>query len=276
MAFFSVIIPLYNKQESICNTVNSVLSQTFGDFELIIVNDGSTDESVKRIQEIVDHRIVFINKKNGGVSSARNAGIQQSSGEWVSFLDADDYWDYHYLEKVKSAIEKFPAASVIATNYRMGDKSIEYNQEGYIMDYFLLVMKYKEILWTSVVSIKRTCFKEVGLFPTQYTYGEDLNLWSRLADRYLIVYVPEVLAEYRINAENRICNTNINPHKNWELHLGITDFQSVSWPLYYYYRISSSFLHYLRYGMFSNVWFLLKRYGIRVLIKSFKYRRILK
>lgn len=277
MAKFSVIIPLYNKQESIRKTVESILAQTFTDFELVIVNDGSKDKSLEIVNSIEDSRIVIVDKPNGGVSSARNAGIEKAMSEWVSFIDADDYWNPHYLETVKTAIEKYPAASVVVTNYKKGEENpyVEYQQEGYMTDYFLLAMKYNDIICSSVITCKKACFDTVGLFSDKYYYGEDLNMWSRLADNFLIAYIPEVLAEYRIEAENRLCNTKIDPRKSWELHLTPSDFKSVSWPLYYHFRISSSFVHYLRYGMFANIKYLVSKYGIVEVLKSLKYRRLL-
>lgn len=276
MALFSVVIPLYNKQESIRNTVESILAQTFKDFELVIVNDGSTDNSLEMVKSIEDSRIVIIDKPNGGVSSARNSGIQKATSEWVSFVDADDHWDADYLEKVKAAIDKYPAASVVVTNYKKGKESpyVKYQYEGYLEDYFLLAMKYNDIICSSVITCKRACFETVGLFSDRYSYGEDLNMWSRLADNFLITYVPEVLAEYRIDAENRLCNTKIDPKRSWELHLKPTDFKSVSWPLYYHFRISSSFVHYFRYRMFTNLMYLVSQYGIREVLRSLKYRKM--
>lgn len=90
---FSIVIPLYNKEKSITTTINSVLNQTCGDFELIIVNDGSTDTSLEIVQSIKDERIRIINQKNGGVSSARNQGIIEAKFDWIAFLDADDLWE---------------------------------------------------------------------------------------------------------------------------------------------------------------------------------------
>lgn len=276
MVKFSVIIPLYNKEESITETVLSVLNQTFKEFELVIVNDGSTDGSLEKVKAFSDPRIKIIDKPNGGVSSARNEGIKAASGEWVSLVDADDRWKNGYLEAVSKAIDEYPAASVVVTNYKKGHENpyVKYNKRGYFSDYFLLAMKYNDIICSSVITCKRACFETVGLFSDRYSYGEDLNMWSRLADNFLIAYVPKVLAEYRIEAENRLCNTKIDPKRSWELHLTPNDFKSVSWPLYYHFRISSSFVHYLRYRMFTNLMYLVSQYGIREVLRSFKYRKL--
>jgi len=90
---FSVVIPLYNKERSVKNTIESVLNQTFQDFEVIVVNDGSTDNSLEVVKSFNDERIRIINQKNSGVSSARNRGIKEAKYEWIAFLDADDLWE---------------------------------------------------------------------------------------------------------------------------------------------------------------------------------------
>src|SRR5690348_9188230 len=99
--FFSIIVPVYNKENHISDTILSALNQTVGDFELIIVNDGSTDKSLELVQSFSDKRIVVINKPNGGVSLARNIGIKRATGEYISFLDADDFWNRRYLETMQ-------------------------------------------------------------------------------------------------------------------------------------------------------------------------------
>src|SRR5690606_29446795 len=105
---FSVVIPLYNKERSIKQTVQSVLDQTFTDFEIVIVNDGSTDNSLQVVENIDDQRIRIINKPNGGVSSARNKGINEANFNWIAFLDGDDLWKPNHLEIIRGLIDKFP------------------------------------------------------------------------------------------------------------------------------------------------------------------------
>lgn len=110
----SVVIPLYNKEELITVTVRSVLSQTFADFELLIVNDGSTDGSLAVVSAISDPRIKVINIENSGVSVARNTGIKAASHDWVAFLDADDWWDHSFLEEMTKAIKSYPEHKLFA------------------------------------------------------------------------------------------------------------------------------------------------------------------
>src|SRR5690606_32693386 len=108
----SVVIPLYNKETTILETLSSVLNQSFREFEVIIVNDGSTDYSLSIVQRIEDPRIRIINKKNGGVSSARNTGILESRYEYVAFIDADDLWFEHHLKTLVHLIHKYPSPDV--------------------------------------------------------------------------------------------------------------------------------------------------------------------
>src|SRR5699024_6424946 len=99
---FSIVIPLYNKELSITNTLQSVLNQTFTDFEVVIVNDGSTDNSVEKVEAFNDPRIRLIHQANAGVSAARNKGIEEANYDWISFLDADDLWMENHLSILKN------------------------------------------------------------------------------------------------------------------------------------------------------------------------------
>ena len=120
---FSVVIPLYNKELSIGNTIQSVLNQTYQDFEIVVINDGSTDKSLKVVEKINDPRISIINKANGGVSSARNRGIKESNFEWIAFLDGDDLWMENHLKILKDMIEAHPTDKVFTTSFEFSDSS---------------------------------------------------------------------------------------------------------------------------------------------------------
>src|SRR5690554_2358538 len=105
---FSVVIPLYNKEKYISLTLKSVLNQSFKDFEILIVNDGSTDRSVEVVKKFDDSRIRLVDQPNAGVSAARNKGIKEAKFDWVAFLDADDRWDVEFLSEIANAIKKYP------------------------------------------------------------------------------------------------------------------------------------------------------------------------
>src|SRR5699024_4728750 len=122
---FSVVITVYNKGKQIKNTLKSVLNQTYQDFEIIIINDGSTDDSEKEILKFEDSRIRYYFQENKGAAGARNAGIKKAKNDFIAFLDADDYWFPFYLEEQKKSIEKFPKEKVFSTakQKRIGEKA---------------------------------------------------------------------------------------------------------------------------------------------------------
>lgn len=117
----SVVIPLYNKEKSIASTLQTVLNQTFTDYEIVIVNDGSTDNSVIEVEKVQDDRIRLIHQQNAGVSAARNRGIEEAKGELIAFLDADDEWKPEYLVTQYQLSLKYPECSVFACNYEFRD-----------------------------------------------------------------------------------------------------------------------------------------------------------
>ena len=206
--FFSVIIPLYNKDSEIINTINSVLNQTFSDFELIIVNDGSTDNSLRAIGTIIDPRLIIITKKNGGVSSARNLGILNSCGRNIALLDGDDIWLPEYLQEIKLLIDKFPECRIFCTDYVVSSAKYEnQNQQPTIHscenDYFKLAM-YVPFLTASSIVIKRDCFNKEMFFNESLSHGEDLDLWIRLVKKYQgIGYSNRQLVYYNHSANRR-------------------------------------------------------------------------
>lgn len=214
---FSVIIPLYNKEESVISTVESVLNQTYSHFELIIVNDGSTDNSLNIVQSVKDKRIRIIDQTNSGVSSARNRGIKEALFEYITFLDADDIWFPNCLQEFCKLITDFPKASVFATNYNISGKNLKGNEDRYYIGDFHLTSAIFMARWnipvmlTGCVTIQRDCFDLVGIYNEMVTHGEDVDLWNRLADRFTIAKSEVVTTLYRIEAENRasnICENN--------------------------------------------------------------------
>jgi glycosyltransferase involved in cell wall biosynthesis len=120
---FSIVIPLYNKELSIGNTIQSVLNQTYQDYEIIIVNDGSTDNSLHVVEQINDSRIRIITKPNGGVSSARNRGIKEAKYDWIAFLDGDDLWEKDHLEEITKMMQVYPNEKVYVTSFEYSNGS---------------------------------------------------------------------------------------------------------------------------------------------------------
>lgn len=204
---FSIVVPLYNKEKSIHKTVNSVLNQTHSNFELIIVNDGSTDNSLKVVEIIKDDRIRIINKKNGGVSSARNKGVDEAKNTWIAFLDGDDIWQPYHLQEVTKLMALFPKASVYSTSFIQSNHivspELDNNSESFLVkDYFKESLK-SAVICSSAVVVNKDCFNEVGYFDTDLSMGEDLHMWLRLALNFQIAKSHRITAIYVQEAENR-------------------------------------------------------------------------
>ena len=221
----SVVIPLYNKQESIVATLQSVLAQTYTDYEVVIVDDGSTDNSAQVVKDFINslpregQGIGLVRKANGGVSSARNTGILEAKGEYIAFLDGDDLWDKKYLETLHQLICDYPDATIYGigcaqvSNYNTQLKQCVKSQpsRGEINN----IWDYDYHYWTGSSA---TCKKEdliaIGMFDTRMTHGEDLDVWWRLLLRGKGAFDSTVLAYYCQDAENRAMNRVIPLEKH--------------------------------------------------------------
>ena len=167
--FFSIVIPLYNKKDYILKTLRSVLEQSFTDFEVIIVNDGSTDSSLNLVNKIKDFRLKVYNKNNEGVSVARNYGIQKSTSEWIAFLDSDDEWEPQYLQNIYDSIRKIPTGDVFFTITRSIKKNcIEqfsplHTDKVSAIDYFdFILTRNGQKMSSSSTVVKKVCFEKAG------------------------------------------------------------------------------------------------------------------
>ncbi len=213
---FSVIIPLYNKEPHVKRALDSVINQTVQDFEIIVVNDGSTDKSADVVKTFSDARIRLINQKNAGVSVARNRGINEAKSELIAFLDADDEWMPDYLETILRLREKYPFAGLYATslktefidNVLMGkDEELRklIPDEGLILNFFKVNLKeisHKDIFYTSSVTVPKKIFLELGGFQTGFWWGEDIDMWGRIALKHPFAYSSQACAVYYQNVVN--------------------------------------------------------------------------
>ncbi|OXA95793.1 glycosyltransferase family 2 protein [Flavobacterium hercynium] len=203
MAFFSIIIPLYNKEHFIENTIKSILDQTFGDFEIIVINDGSTDKSEEKVLQFKDDRIQYFSKKNEGVSATRNLGITKANANFIAFLDADDYWYPEFLETmhyyctyfVKQKV--FTAAIEIETSKNIfpAQYSIPKTGDFEFVNYFKASIK-ESVLLTSSTIFNKKVFAKAGVFDTQIKSGQDTDLWIRIGLLFPILFVWKVLVRY--------------------------------------------------------------------------------
>lgn len=206
----SVVIPLYNKEKAITATLQSVFAQSYTDFEVIVVDDGSKDNSLQVVQAIQDPRLRVIHKENGGVSSARNRGIKEAKGDYIALLDGDDLWESTFLEEQVKLIRDFPRAGMwgVNTAFLMQGKAYKWPQgmpegyRGYVENYF--GTKHNDLFCSSSVVIRRDVFENVGYFDERISASEDLDMWYRIILKYPIVYYDKVLVYYNRDAENRV------------------------------------------------------------------------
>lgn len=216
--FFSVVVPVYNKENSVSNTIMCVLSQTFTDYELIIINDGSTDNSLDVIKKIESDKIKLISQDNQGVSATRNKGISASNGAFICFLDADDLWDKGHLSNFFEAIQMFPNEVFFANNYQKQINSKYFrninntifkdttNNIVLINDFFDYTTP-DMLTWTSAVCIKKSILDDNNFDETITNgAGEDTDLWIRLGLKYPLVFNKNISATHRLLSENRVSN----------------------------------------------------------------------
>ena len=188
---FSVIIPGYNAEKFITRSIDSVLNQTFKQFEIIIVDDGSTDNTLNIVKKYKDSRIKIISQKNSGVSVARNEGIKNSKKQYICFLDADDEWYPNHLEILKTTINRFKNKKFFVTfsNTELLDGTVikQFRYKGikqafYVEDF----LKYEfqnnmmKCFNTNCVCVKRDVFEKYGLFEVGEKISEDVDMWNRI------------------------------------------------------------------------------------------------
>jgi len=206
MPKFSVTIAVYNKEGHISKTLESVLAQTFTDFEVIIVNDGSTDGSEAIIKSFDDKRIRYFSQENQGAAAGRNAAIKKAAATYIALLDADDFWFPHYLEEQNRLIEKYPNEFIFATAQEIIKNNTSYpkpyslpkgfEKEG-ILNYFE-ASSQASILHSSSTVLKKVVFDEVGFYDHSIKIEQDTDLYIRLGLKYPVVFSKRICSSYYI------------------------------------------------------------------------------
>ncbi|TWO31798.1 glycosyltransferase family 2 protein [Seonamhaeicola sediminis] len=215
--FFSIVIPLYNKEKYIQDTLKSVLNQTFKEFEVIIVNDGCTDSSLDIVKTYNNKRIIISNQKNKGVSAARNKGIELSKAKFIAFLDADDIWLPNHLSTLKTLIEDFPECGMYCSRYKTRispkkiinndlSKHIKEDYRGVIPDFFQASL-INRVAHTSAVVIPKRILENDGMFDLNISSGQDLDLWIRVAAHYNVAITNKKTSIYRFEIPNSLSKT---------------------------------------------------------------------
>lgn len=212
---FSVIVPLYNKEQYVRKAIESVCAQTYTSWECIVVDDGSTDGSEQVIREYADS-VTIIRQPNAGVAAARNKGVAASKGEYICFLDADDWWLPEFLEEMNLLIAAYPDAGLYATNYiyyKPGKTHVALNEPTGYMNYPKAYLANGSMPVTSITAcMPRKVFDEMGGFLQSITLGEDFLLWARTAIRYPVAFGSKPLAYYN-NAVPASLRATRNLHK---------------------------------------------------------------
>ncbi len=219
MPRFSVVIPLYNKEKDFPLTLKSLMAQTFKDFEVIIVNDGSTDNSLAIAEAEIDERIKIYSKKNEGLAATRNYGVARATAENVVFLDADDYWYPFHLDNMDAILNKFPEAQWFATVYEK-----KYNETltrkmvspltELAEDWIGEASYFENSLGDSAVTgsslgMKKSFFLDLGGHNTKITFAEDTDLWIRAALKEPVAFSNKVSVKIMLNTSNRINHTSL-------------------------------------------------------------------
>lgn len=217
--YFSVIIPLYNKENFILNTIKSVLNQTFTDYEIILVEDCSTDKSLEIVSKIVNDKVRIIrHEKNKGLSASRNTGIKNANAKYLAFLDADDLWKEDYLQELFQLINEYPRAHLFGTNYEefyANDKILlpennakKLKKTTLINDFFDISLA-QPLYCPSSFCVEKSVFETIGYYDESITFGEDVDFNIRANSEFLLAYSKIPLVQYLMLSENQITQSKI-------------------------------------------------------------------
>jgi len=220
MPFFTVIIPLYNKEKYIENAIKSILNQTFTDFNLLIINDCSTDDSATIASKYESDKVqIFTHEKNAGLSASRNTGIKNANSNYITFLDADDLWKPTFLESIFQLIQNFPEARIFGTNYEEvwesvikkphnGSEIFPIDFSGYI-NFFKINIK-QGIYNHGSVCFHKEVFEKIGYYNQNIGFSEDLDFNIRANYNFKLAYLNSVQMSYFMQTENQLTQSSLH------------------------------------------------------------------
>lgn len=266
---FTVVIPLYNKESSIKNTLESVLNQQYGDFEVVIVNDGSTDESLTVVEQFQDSRIRIFDQDNQGVSAARNRGIREAKFEWIAFLDADDFWLENHLLTISLMMKKYPDEKVFVTSFQYSNRVYSnrrtiqngtYLIENFFKEYF----PFRDLICTITTVVQKKALLEIGGYDIRLSLGEDMDLWARLGKAFSMVKSEAITAIYRVDAENRSDTGRYAMEKSF---LGFLDFDqmgSIEEKAFYAFWLRHKSKYFIKKMDIKNLTYIIKKHYLHL------------
>lgn len=256
---FSVIIPLYNKAAYIERAIKSVLSQTFQEFELIVVDDGSTDDSFAQLSVISQQlsvrdqdsyrKIKIVQQQNQGVSTARNNGVKLAKYGYIAFLDADDSWEPTYLEEMEGLIVAYPTAGIYGSSYfivkngkkRIAPIGVEKDFDSGLINYCQVYSKTLCMpLWTGATIIKKEIFENENGFKARLKLGEDFDLWIRVATKHPVAFLNKPLANYHqdVDLVNRAIGEKLYQPQEHMLFTDYGELKNNPYFIYLYERLA--------------------------------------
>ena len=219
MAFFTVIIPLYNKESYVENTINSILNQTFTNYEVLIVNDCSTDDSVAKVKPFLSEKIKLIaHSENKGLSATRNTGIQNANSDYITFLDADDLWKPTFLETIHQLNTDFPEAKIFGTNYEEVYKNkivVPNNSARHLVPNSAQIIDFfKYNLGQGIYNHGSVCFhKEVyskaGMYDENIDFAEDIDFNIRANYHFKLAYSNTIQMQYFMETGTQLTRSSI-------------------------------------------------------------------
>ncbi|MBP7998946.1 MAG: glycosyltransferase [Chloroflexi bacterium] len=204
----SIIIPTYNRWALLRQTLASVLAQTYPALEIIVVDDGSTDETMTRLTEYAG-KVTVIQQSNQGVAAARNQGIRRAQGVYLTFLDDDDLIEPAKITRQAKLLQSQPAIGLVHCGYYLSDKEGRLRDKVWLWPQAnpLRQLACHNFIWSGAPLIRRECLTTVGLFDEQLTNGQDWDLWLRLAlAGYGFAVIPEPLGTYRLQPDSMVTN----------------------------------------------------------------------
>ena len=212
----SILMPAYNSENTISESIGSVLEQTYQNWELIIIDDGSSDRTADIVEAFKDERIFLIRQKNCGVCCARNRGLSCARGEWIAFLDSDDIWVESKLERQLRHLNDRKCKFSYSRSYSFA------NSSNNIKKAFSFVNLVYDFIPTLTVVMHRSIFDVVGCFDGELNAAEDWDLWIRVLQKYQPCPVDEYLAKYRVSdsgLSGDLCNHHIEETKVFKKHI---------------------------------------------------------